>query len=175
MLEAGADFIYLRKIFMPGGIAEMLRKLPAERHHQLIVPASAPEAADFPVKLHVKEAERFGAVAPSAFSTSIHDLASLASLPQSIRLCYYGPVFPSISKPGYLPDQSIETLTKKWDRYRQAFQGSVVALGGITHSNLSLVHRAGFDGAALCGSIWNAGDPVNAFRQIAGRVNHFAG
>ena len=87
-------------------------------------------------------------------STSIHDLKSTSEL-LAFDYLFYGPVFNSLSKPGY---QSTVPADLKLDKYHS--KPLLVALGGIEPGSLSVVAEMGFDGAAVLGAIWN--DPYQA-------------
>ena len=41
----------------------------------------------------------------------------------------------------------------------------IVALGGVSSSNLAILQKSGFDGAAMLGAIWQAEDPLLESRQ----------
>ena len=81
-------------------------------------------------------------------SSSIHELNDLADL-KLFDYVFYGPVFNSISKPGYLSKLPTdfrfpmrETTTK------------IIAVGGITFDLVEKIEKMNFDGAALCGAAW---------------------
>ena len=66
------------------------------------------------------------------------------------RYVILGPVFNSISKPGYMGRiQEMKNIPP-----------NALAIGGITEKNIGLLPDAGFSGAVLLGAIWN--DPFNA-------------
>ena len=107
-------------------------------------------------------------------STSIHldkDLRSFknfVSLTQNITdtsplfdYMFFGPVFNSISKPGYqgqLPDDF---------RLLPNTAIQVIALGGVEQSNLHQLKTIGFDGVAVLGTIWNdPGRAITSFNKL---------
>jgi len=90
----------------------------------------------------------------SIFSTSIHQLSDVDKLSQ-YDYCFFGPVFNSLSKPGYfgvIP--SGFRLDKKVDRPK------IIALGGVALNQIEQLKEMNFDGIALLGAIWN--DPSQA-------------
>ena len=94
-------------------------------------------------------------------------LAALRSALESYEQVLFGPVFPSISKPGYGPDPDFP-----WGSLERLLAAPrrgpcrVLAVGGITEERLGRCLELGFDGAALMGAVWNGGDPAAAFRRI---------
>lgn len=120
--------------------------------------------------LHMSEAFRSSADVESyrgwELSTSVHEGWSYYPQEQKgalvevreislddASLCRYvilGPVFNSISKPGYMGRlQEMKNIPL-----------NALAIGGITEKNIGLLPPAGFCGAVLLGAIWN--DPFNA-------------
>ncbi|SDT13768.1 thiamine-phosphate pyrophosphorylase [Mucilaginibacter mallensis] len=94
-------------------------------------------------------------------STSIHDISILPVLTH-FDYAFYGPVFNSISKPGY---QSKLPADFKLDKTN--IKTKVIALGGVEACNLIRIKNMGFDGAAVLGMLWN--EPHKApegFRQL---------
>lgn len=83
-------------------------------------------------------------------STSIHswqEYAKLGTGPGTPEYVFTGPVYDSISKPGYSGNDAAWKLpvTRRIP---------LIALGGIRTKNIAEVRRAGFNGAALLGAIW---------------------
>jgi len=87
-------------------------------------------------------------------STSIHDLSNLNKL-SDYDYVFYGPVFNSISKRGYLG-----VLADDFKLVKTDLKSKIFALGGIDNSNIHLANRMNFDGVALLGSIWE--EPLKA-------------
>lgn len=93
-------------------------------------------------------------------STSIHQLEELPHL-QAFDYVFYGPVFNSLSKPGY---QSSRPAGFKLE---QIGGPKVIALGGIELPQIPLVREMNFDGIAILGAIWNKpGQALKNFKQI---------
>jgi len=112
---------------------------------------------------HVRDTE---GSAPG-LSRSCHDVASLGRHMSLYPQVIFGPVFPSLSKPGHGPSKEFP-----WASLREVLTGrrdiacEVLAIGGITRRRLGRVAELGFDGAAVLGAVWNAIDPVLAFAAI---------
>ena len=94
-------------------------------------------------------------------STSIHDLTILPLL-IDFDYTFYGPVFNSLSKPGY---ESV--VPPHFQLEKSDSRLKIIALGGITLSNLEKIKTMNFDGAAVLGALWNEPqDAVNTFLQL---------
>jgi thiamine-phosphate pyrophosphorylase len=108
----------------------------------------------------------------SAPSRSCHDLRGLRRHLTTCDQILFGPVFPSLTKPGYGPSPDFP-----WDELKALLKGRramgsgngsrVLAIGGVTAAGLARCDELGFDGAAVLGAVWNDPDPVQAFRCIA--------
>jgi len=91
-------------------------------------------------------------------STSVHSTEGMELLSNFFSYAFFGPVFDSISKPGYTAQT--DSLKRSSQRHVKA-----VAIGGVTASNIHQLKES-FDGAALLGSIWSSTSPIYHFRQI---------
>ncbi len=101
-----------------------------------------------------------------AISTSTHSPAELASLPvANFDYAFLGPVYPSISKPGYGPKGGADLLTGQIPHGEGHI--AAVALGGIEPERLAAIRRAGFAGAAMLGGLWRDLSPEGQRRVIA--------
>ena len=84
------------------------------------------------------------------WSTSVHSLL----MPEGFQYAFYGPVFNSISKKGYMGAISHDfTLPEKFKR-------QLVAIGGITLHSIKDAFAMGFTKVAVLGALWN--NPANA-------------
>ncbi|CAL1521215.1 thiamine phosphate synthase [Chitinophaga sp. MM2321] len=79
-------------------------------------------------------------------STGIHHPSEIATMDKQFSALLLSPVFNSISKPGY------------GGRFAQALDNkaghTILALGGVDHTNITHLKQWHFDGAALLGAIW---------------------
>ncbi len=88
-------------------------------------------------------------------STSIHSINDLELLSDNFTYTFLGPVFESVSKPGY------KALTEEIKIIKNKSRATkVIAIGGITTEKIESIKQANFDGAALLGVIWK--DTTNA-------------
>lgn len=102
-------------------------------------------------------------------SRSCHDLATLRASLGHFDSVFFGPVFPSISKPGYGPTTSeIGEALGALLHFRTAEERrtAVIAIGGIDADTAPRALALGFDGVAVLGAVWQADDPVAAFRAL---------
>ncbi|HXB03124.1 MAG TPA: thiamine phosphate synthase [Opitutaceae bacterium] len=125
-------------------------------------------------------------------SRSCHDLATLRAAFGHYDSVFFGPIFPSISKPGYTTELTVQVergvstrsfknkdLNASGRRVPPAELSSllnsrtpderrttVLALGGVTAGRLPQVRAFGFDGVAVLGAVWQADDPVAAFVEL---------
>jgi thiamine-phosphate pyrophosphorylase len=102
-------------------------------------------------------------------SRSCHDLATVRAALGRYHAVFIGPVFASLSKPGYGPmprrmrDELGALLASRTTAERRT---DIIALGGVTVETLADCHACGFDGAAVLGAIWRAPDPPAAFLAL---------
>lgn len=108
---------------------------------------------------------------PSGASRSCHDLRELRRHLTTCEQILFGPVFPSLTKPGYGPAADFP-----WDALQALLTGRramgsgngsrVLAIGGVTAAGLARCDELGFDGAAVLGAVWGDPDPVEAFLTL---------
>jgi thiamine-phosphate pyrophosphorylase len=129
-------------------------------------------------------------------SRSCHDLNALSAALGHYDSVFLGPVFPAISKPGYKTELTVQVErvvpTRSLDnedlnasgrrvppteifpllnlRTANERRTAVLALGGVTAVRLPQIRAFGFDGVAVLGAVWQAGDPVAAFCEIQDAV-----
>lgn len=92
-------------------------------------------------------------------STSVHCISEVNKLSTNIDRAFISPIYPSISKRGYIP-------TIDWTeelKQRTNNRVTLVALGGITPFHIESIHTMGFDDYALLGTIWEAEQPLKQF------------
>lgn len=172
LFEAGMSCFHLRK---PTASRDDLKALLSQldpaflkdvvlhQHHSL--------RADYDLmRLHYTESARLNAdpkiladqlESGRILSSSVHDFADIPGL-KSFEYVFYGPVFNSISKPGYEGN-----LSQNFRLQRTDASPKVIALGGIDHTNITTIKHMDFDGAAVLGAIWNNGrSPLINFLQL---------
>lgn len=170
LFQSGLTRFHLRK---PGWnelqLIDLLMQINPVFRSGIALHQHHPIAASFDMKLlHYTEKERLNAPAGQlahlnkqgyTLSTSVHQLSALHEI-KSFNYAFFGPVFNSISKPGYenkLPNDFHLTKT--------GITSQIIALGGIDESNLSKVKEMNFDGAAVLGALWEK--PQQALQTFA--------
>jgi len=92
-------------------------------------------------------------------STSIHQIEEASTISDQFDYIFFGPVFNSISKKGYMATVTGNFILPGKKR-------KLVAIGGIDENNVTMPLQKGFDGVAALGAIWLSADPVKSFKQI---------
>lgn len=160
MFEAGLPRLHVRRPAATAGeIEQLLQQIHSAWHPQLCLHSCHGLAAMYAIRrLHYPEAMRgasdhkqWGDLQAKGFvlSTSVHQLPVPEMLHPYFSYAFYGPVFNSISKPGY--QQAIPSRFYLDNRLKTI---PLIALGGITTANFSQVKAMNFDGAALLGNLW---------------------
>ena len=84
------------------------------------------------------------------------------------RVCQYvflSPIFDSISKVGYaaaFPEEQLRQAAKE-----RLIDRQVVALGGVTATNIAALRAWHFGGAAFLGDVWSRMDDPNVDAYLA--------
>ncbi len=167
MLDLGLERYHVRKPdWAPAEIEAWIARLPAGWRKRLILHGHPGLARDLGV-LGTHLGDRDRGEAKGAFSSACHDLETLAERLGSFPQVIFGPIFPSLSKPGYGPRVGFP-----WERLKRLLSlprsGLAIAVGGVTAARLGRCHELGFDGAAVIGAVWGRDDPVGAFRELRG-------
>ncbi|MBS7562941.1 thiamine phosphate synthase [Mucilaginibacter sp. Bleaf8] len=98
-------------------------------------------------------------------STSIHDAQLIPSL-TAFDYVFIGPVFDSLSKPGYR-----SSMRPDFQLNNKPAGPQVIALGGVQHHHLLTVKVMGFNGAAVLGAIWNHPEKaIQTFEQLQASI-----
>lgn len=171
LFAAGLNLFHLRKpeagekelSDLLTAISEEYRpRVVLHQHHQL--------AKEFGIRrIHFKEADRMKLTESDylnmentrlVFSTSVHSSEAFQTLNGAFSYTFFGPVFESISKPGYKP---VKETKANIGKHRST---KLIGIGGITLANASSVFDKGFDGVAVCGTIWQSGNKVEVFEKL---------
>lgn len=177
LFKAGLTRLHLRK---PGStlqqICALLNQIDATFHSRIALHQYHELASVYSIKrLHYPEAAR-RQTAPAllaslqvkgyTLSTSIHDLSRAEPL-SVFDYAFFGPVFNSLSKPGYNSN-----LSSAFRLDKQSIKPALIALGGITSNQLTAVKTMGFGGAAVLGAIWNEPDKaLQTFEKLKNIAN----
>jgi thiamine-phosphate pyrophosphorylase len=171
LFESGMSVFHLRKNGLTRAqYATLIESIPVQYHDRIALHQFHELSLEFPgiQRLHYPEWFRLetaknqlpNQINGRVLSTSIHHLDDLQES-TGFDYTFFGPVFNSISKPGY---SGILHPGFKLPLPRPV---KVIALGGITWSNLERIQPLGFDGIAVLGAIWNErGQTLNNFKNI---------
>lgn len=156
MLQKGIDLVHLRKPeSSPHDCAKLLDAIPEELHRRIVIHYHHCLCADYhlggihisPFQMNEQTHRCNGTI-----SRSCHSIDEIASFKSSYDYLFLSPIFNSISKQGYHGAFSASQLQEA--QQKGIIDNKVVALGGITANNLSIVKQLGFGGAALLGDVW---------------------
>lgn len=89
-------------------------------------------------------------------SASFHSKEDLVNNKVKYDYVFLSPVFDSISKENHEGKQFNVT----------DLNNDIIALGGVTVSNISRVKELGYSGIATIGTIWNSENPVTSFLAL---------
>lgn len=177
LFEAGLPTFHLRK---PGAstseIDAYLQALPPQYLGRVVLHGQYELAQRYPVGgLHLPASARTIWPAQArlrqpghSLSTALHSLAELRQHRRRYDYVFLSPIFDSISKQGYGQAFALTEVQQQLQQLQQRkhYVPQVVALGGITTDNIAQVRAAGFAGAAVLGSVWQAADSVAAWQQL---------
>ena len=173
LFDEGLEILHLRK---PDAAVDEIRilieKIKPQYHYQIALHQNHEIAADYGIKrLHFTESNRKELhekpliqlkVTNFIFSTSFHKVAEYHSLSFSFVYTFFGPVFNSISKQGY-----VSTLPVDFVFPVQVNHPKVIAIGGIDAANIQKAMHMQFDGVAALGTIWQKpGESIQQFKAL---------
>jgi thiamine-phosphate pyrophosphorylase len=103
-----------------------------------------------------------------SISRSCHSLEEVVANKDSCNYLTLSPIFDSISKEGYKAGFPEEILTGAADK--GIIGNKVVALGGISSSNIQSVKKLGFGGVAVLGTVWNRATLEDAIMELGSLI-----
>ncbi|SMC86253.1 thiamine phosphate synthase [Pedobacter africanus] len=157
LFEAGMPVLHLRKENPnPRQYAGLISAVDERYHHRIALHQFHELTTEFPAikRLHYPERMRNKLTQPFknkefTRSTSIHNLNDLNGV-QGFAYTFYGPVFDSLSKPGYQT-----RLAGDFKVPVQENTAQLIALGGVDGDKIESLKQMGFKGAAVLGALWN--------------------
>jgi thiamine-phosphate pyrophosphorylase len=87
---------------------------------------------------------------PNSISYSAHSIQEIMRLPFQTDYVFLSPIFNSISKQNYKSNFELDTLKTELLNINT----KVIALGGVMHSQKSVLEHVGFKGMAVLGEFW---------------------
>jgi len=172
LFEAGLTRFHLRKPdWDEQQLVDLLRQIDQAFYPYIALHQHHHLATDLGIKrLHFTEKHRLGTERDRltvqkklgyTLSTSIHTIGEL-NLLTTFDYSFFGPVFNSISKPGYQSQ-----LPEDFRVPRNTATTKIIALGGVEHANLDKLKNMGFDGVGVLGTIWNdPGQAITNFNEL---------
>lgn len=173
LFDEGLEILHLRK---PGvatdEIKGLIQKIKMQNHHRISLHQHHELTRNFDIKrLHFTEKNRIETSdevltklkgANYILSTSIHQVQKYNSLSTAIDYTFFGPVFNSISKPGYNAVTENDFIFPVEGNHLK-----VIAIGGINATNILQLKKMQFNGAAVLGSIWqNPSESILQFKAL---------
>lgn len=156
LLQLGVDIVHIRK---PSATREqlalLLDSLPKWCYDRLVVHDCLELANEYHLRgIHLN---RRNHTIPDNFtgslSMSCHSLEEVEIKKDMAEYVFLSPIFNSISKSGYNSAFSKEELHNAMKQ--GTIDHKVIALGGVSATNIDTVKDLGFGGAALLGDIWD--------------------
>jgi len=185
MFVAGLERYHLRKPdWNAQQSAAWLEAMPVRWRSRVVLHRHHEIAAAFRAGVHSRDDSSVAIDAPPSapkgciVSRSCHDLAAVRRALGRYDAVFFGPVFSSLSKPGYgpSPNETFDGLRRLLAARTQAERRTeVVALGGITSAHLVQCRQLGFDAVAVLGAVWQAPDPCAAFVNLRNESLRVAG
>lgn len=155
LLSSGISTVHLRK---PGSTyqqcATLLADIPAIYHQHIVIHDHFSLTKQFHLQgIHLN---RRNPQAPhdyqGSISCSCHSITEVEQKKHLYNYVLLSPIFDSISKKGYQANFTSEQLKKATEQ--GIINQKVIALGGLSISNIPLIQNYGFGGAALLGEVW---------------------
>ena len=178
LFAAGLERCHLRKpSASPAQLEAFVDQIPEEFRSRLVLHSHHQLVAALGLGGRHFRDDQHAPLAPprraGVTSRSCHDLATLRAALGHYTSAFFGPVLPSLSKPGHRPRAGYtdgELATVLTSRSSDLRSTSVFALGGITAEAVAHCRALGFDGVAVVGAVWHAADPQAGFRKLQAAV-----
>lgn len=187
--EQDLKIYHLRK---PGWDESMMdnyiRIIPPEFHNRLVIHSHFRLAEKYTLKgIHLNSTQRKfiiekdcnqlnyrntestkSAVQKTFISTSYHTFEEIESAYFTWEYVFLSPVFDSISKRAYKSGFDLKLLAKQLTlrRSTKISDPGIIALGGLSASNIGIAKQIGFSGAAVLGAIWESENPLEKFLNL---------
>ncbi|NDH15633.1 MAG: thiamine phosphate synthase [Opitutae bacterium] len=168
LFEVGLQRLHLRKPDSNASeVSAILSKIPEAYHNRIVLHRYFDLLKEFSLGgYHYFSGEEPKDVNGTQ-SRSLHKLDELKNIGGGLDYCFFGPVYESISKKGYVPKVSLPELGGVLYNFKKGKSKKplIYALGGVRRRKVPELFNLGFDGVTLLGSIWGKKDPVAAFER----------
>ncbi|WP_136667186.1 thiamine phosphate synthase [Flavobacterium sp. H122] len=173
LFENGLELLHIRKPdYSETEMVSLLTAVGSDFSNRLVLHSYHHLGDSFGInRFHFQKKERncdLRVHNPALQSTSTHSIEEFNAL-ENFEYAFLSPVYPSISKIGYIPTEKFLETVKK----RTNFSTKLVALGGVSEKNIQQALTAGFDDVALLGTIWNSTNPLENFKKCQQIVHSF--
>ncbi len=175
LLKAGADYIHLRKPRTDLNIIRnILEDIPKKYHNKIKLHYYSELLKEFPlVGFHHSSSSTYLDGMKTEQSKSFHSFREVSSNNIPYQYYFLSPIFPSISKKGYLPNYTLKEYKIFLENHPM---NNCIALGGVSESNVLELKEIGFKGVALLGELWkddkNTIEIVEKFVRIHNLINN---
>ena len=134
-----------------------LKRVVIHSHYELIDRYNL-KGIHFPEKILADLEDASGAIKKlqskgMTVSASFHSIDRLYKNSYPLDYVFLSPIFESISKPGYKSEMDLKELSAFIASAKK--KPKVIALGGVETDKVPELIKAGFDGFAILGSLWN--------------------
>lgn len=168
LFEIGLQRLHIRKPHARAiEVAKLIDAIPSTYHDRIVLHRFPELLKDLTLAgYHFHSQEKLFETNGTR-SRSLHRLSELQNIEEPLDYCFFGPVYESISKKGYIPKVSLPELGGVLFNRKKKKSNSplVYALGGVRRRKVPELFNLGFDGVTLLGSIWGKKDPVAAFER----------
>ena len=168
LFEVGLQRFHLRKPDATASeVAKLLGQIPDIYHGRIVLHRFPELIKDFSLCGYHHYSKEKLVETKGTISRSLHKLDELKNLNEPLDYCFFGPVYESISKKGYIPKVSLPELGGLLYNLKKESSKKplIYALGGVRRRKIPELFNLGFDGVTLLGSIWGKKDPVAAFER----------
>ena len=155
VLDAGADYLHLRKPQATRNETEQLLQLiPAEYHSRIVLHDWHDLAEQYAVGgIHLNSRNKhLPLLSDARMSRSCHSLEEVTRHKSASSYLFLSPICDSISKAGYHAAFTHDMLLQA--ARQGVIDDKVIALGGIAPDNIEQVMQYGFGGVAVMGCLW---------------------
>lgn len=176
LLDAGLSEYHLRRPqWSMQRCREWLEALPAEARSRIVLhqhPRLVRKHGLAGFHFDASEKRAFppagGVAGAGEISAQCGDFQSMLEVGKYCRRIVLGPVFPPEKYDVTVPRRTLGEYAATAAYWRAHVGGGaqVLAFGGINASNVRECRKAGFDGVVVVGAVWNAPDPVAAFKTL---------
>ncbi len=170
LLKVGVAMIHLRKPTTDlETVRAILKGIPTRYHSKIKLHYYTELLDEFPlIGYHHSSKTDFNEQFKNKQSKSFHSFEAIQSNKYDYEYFFLSPVFPSISKVGYLPNYTF----KEFEIFLKTTT-NCIALGGICKQNIGQLQGLGFSGVALLGELWKEkpSDVVAKFVEIRKELN----